>query len=446
MNPGLELQNIRTKRLNKNAIGSIAIKLSVMVIEIIKVSILLSYLSVEKYGVWLTIVSIVLWTHHFDFGLGTGLKYKLTEAIANCNFNKGKSLVSTAYVSMSIIMGLVYVLIFPIIISLNWCSILNTQCASNSELTYTVLSIFTVFILQFVLELICVVLAAYQRTAMSQVFKPIANIISLGIVLLASIFSSDSLIIASLAMTVPHLLMLLFASIYFYSKEYHNISPSIKFANKRYLKDIYSLGIKFFINQLTSLIVFATANFILSSIINPSEVSVYNTARTYYGIVVIFFTTLMVAATTPMTDAYVRGDISWVKGCMNKLYKIAYLGIIAELFIFTISDFAFNIWVGDRIIVPTSLAIAFVAYNILALFTQQYNHFLISVGKMNLNVIISCCKIVLFIPSAIYLVKLYGALGLVIATIIINTLPNLIFGGIQYKKIITNTATGIWNR
>ena len=65
---------------------------------------------------------------------------------------------------------------------------------------------------------------------------------------------------------------------------------------------------------------------------------------------------------------------------------------------------------------------------------------------MNLNVIISCFKIVLFIPIAIFLVRIFGTIGLVAATILINTIPNLVFGGIQAKRIITGTATGIWNK
>jgi hypothetical protein len=60
--------------------------------------------------------------------------------------------------------------------------------------------------------------------------------------------------------------------------------------------------------------------------------------------------------------------------------------------------------------------------------------------------IISIVKIITFIPTAIISIKWLGAKGLVLATIVINTLPNLIFGRIQYKKLISGTATGIWNR
>lgn len=441
-----DISAIRTKRLNRNAIGSIAVKLSTMLVEIVKVSILLSYLSVEKYGIWLTIVSIVLWSHHFDLGLGTGLKFKLTEAIAQNDSTRSKHLVSTAYASITIIMGAALLLLTPIVLAVDWSSMLNTPPTLNEELTYCVIIILAVFACQFILELITIVLKSYQRTAISEVFKPISNAISLGIIIVLGFFSHDSLILASLAMTIPYLAVLLAANIWYFTKQYRDIRPSLSFAKMSYVKDIYSLGLKFFANQFSALVVFSTANFLLSHTICPTEVSIYSTANTYYNIVVIFFTSIIVASSTPITDAYVRGDMTWIKDCMRKLFIIASMAILLELILFAVSSIAFSIWVGDKIIVPHTLAIAFVVYNILALYSQQYSLFLASVGKMNLNVIISCCKIILFIPVAVLLVKQFGAIGLVGATILINTIPNLVFGYIQTNKIISGTATGIWNR
>ncbi len=441
-----DISTIRTKRLNRNAIGSIAVKLSTMLVEIAKVSILLSYLSVEKYGIWLTIVSIVLWSHHFDLGLGTGLKFKLTEAIAQNDLTRSRHLVSTAYTSITIIMGATLLLLAPIVFAVDWSSLLNAPSGLNEELTYCVVLILAVFACQFILELITIVLKSYQRTAISEVFKPISNAISLVIIIILGLFSHDSLILASLAMTVPYLVVLLAANIWYFTKQYRDIRPLLSFAKMSYVKDIYSLGLKFFANQFSVLVVFSTANFLLSHTICPTEVSIYSTANTYYNIVVIFFTAIVVACNTPITDAYVRGDMAWIKRCMHKLFIIASMAIAIELLLFALSGFAFNIWVGDKIVVPNALAITFVIYNILALYSQQYSLFLASVGKMNLNVIISCCKIVLFIPVAILFVKEFGAIGLVGATIVINTIPNLVFGYIQTNKIISGTATGIWNK
>lgn len=436
----------RSQKLKRNVAWSTIIKVGQLLIELVKVPILLSYLDPEKYGVWLTIVSILLWIQQFDMGLGSGLKYKLTESIANGDVARGKSLVSTAYVSMGVIMIIVFVILSPIFGYFDWNSILNVHTIKNSELILTILSVFTFFVIQFVLDLISVVLKADQRAAMSDVFKPIASIISLVVVLSLSFFSTNSLLYASLAMAVPLVLVLLLANLYYFYKEYSRFRPSFKFFNKLLLKDIYSLGFKFFLGQLAALIVFASSNIMLSRLINPEEVTIYNVARTYFSLIIIFYTMILIPFSAATTEAYVRNDYDWIKKSMSKLNFVAVFLSFAMVVMFLFSKFAIGLWVGNKITIPYNLAIILALYGILSLFVSPYANFLGAVGKLNIQVYIAIFKIIVFIPAAVYLIELYGTVGLVIATILINTLVNLGFGIVQYKMIINRNAKGIWNK
>jgi len=436
----------RTQKLKRNVAWSTIIKFGQILIELAKVPILLTYLDTEKYGVWLTIVSILMWTHNFDLGLGSGLRYKLTESIAQDNDSRGRGLVSTAYFSMGLIMLLVFIVVAPILSSLNWNSILNVHTIENSELIITIVSIFLVFAVQFVLELISVVLKADQRAAISDVFKPVGSAISLLVIISLKFFSSNSLLYASLAMSVPFAVVLFIANMYYLSKDYSRFRPSFKFFDKKLLKDIYSLGVKYFLGQFAALVVFSSSNILLSNIINPEEVTTYNIARTYFGLVVIFYTIILVPFAAATTDAYVRKDIDWIKRSMKKLNLVALLASITIFIMLLASKFAIHLWVGDKVIVPYSLAIALTIYNIMSVFVSPYANFQGAVGKLNVRVYIAIFKIVTFIPAAIFLIKLWGAVGLVVAIIVINTLVNLIFGVIQYKKIINRTAKGIWDK
>lgn len=436
----------RTQKLKRNVAWSTIIKFGQILIELAKVPILLTYLDTEKYGVWLTIVSILMWTHNFDLGLGSGLRYKLTESIAQKNDSRGRGLVSTAYFSMGLIMLLVFIVVAPILSSLNWNSILNVHTIDNRELIITIVSIFLVFALQFVLELISVVLKADQRAAISDVFKPVGSVISLLVIISLKFFSSNSLLYASLAMSVPFAVVLLFANAYYFKKDYANFRPSLNLFDKSYLKDIYSLGVKYFLGQFAALVVFSSSNILLSNIIKPEEVTTYNIARTYFGLVVIFYTIILVPFAAATTDAYVRKDIDWIKRSMKELNLVALLASITIFIMLLVSKFAIHLWVGDKVIVPYSLAIALTIYNVMSVFVSPYANFQGAVGKLNVRVYIAIFKIVTFIPAAIFLIKLWGAVGLVVAIIVINTLVNLIFGLIQYRMIINNRAKGIWNR
>lgn len=436
----------RSQIVLRNAAGSLAIKVMSMTIDFAKVPVLLSFLDPSHYGVYITIVSIVAWTHRFDFGLGSGLRYKLTESIAMGDELLGKQLVSTAYLSMSAMMGLVLLICIPMSIFLNWSEVLNCNFIGLPELTISVCMVLAVFVVQFVLELISVVLQADQRAAISNIFKPLANLITIVVILILNYYAHNSLFLACLAMTIPIVIVLLGANIYFFSKRYKVLAPNLKDFRRERLKDIYSLGLKYFSSELSSLIVFSTASFLLSHYVNPLEAAVYNTAWTYFGVLVMFNAMVLTPMVAAVTDAYVKEEEIWIKNAFKKIRLYSLLLTIASLILLAVSQVAFHLWVGNKIIIPWNLSIIMTVFFICDIWSTPYRKFLGGIGKMNVSVILSFIKIVLFFPVAITLVKMCGSLGLVLSMLIVNSLPNLILGICQYHLIISHKAKGIWNK
>ena len=436
----------RSRIVVKNAAGSLTIKAMAMAIDFAKVPVLLSFLDSSHYGVYITIASIVAWTHQFDFGLGSGLRYKLTEAFSRQDEERGKQLVSTAYISMSAIMILLLLICIPVFLFLNWQGILNCDFIGPSELALCVCIVLAVFVVQFVLELISVVLQADQRAAISNVFKPLANLLTVVIVLILSRFFHNSLVLACLAMTIPLVVVLFVANTILFLKRYKTVAPSFKDFRFNCIRDIYSLGLKYFAGQLSTLVVFSSTSFLLSHFVNPEEAAVYNTAWTYFGVLVMFNSMVLTPLVAAVTDAFVKGEDRWIKNIYKKIRFYSWLLTIGSLFLLVISRFAFHIWVGDKIIVPWMLSIVMSAYFICNVWVTPYKNFLSGVGKMNVTVVISFIKIAIFFPVAISLIRLWQATGLVIAILLVNTLPNMVLGIYQYHLVINHKAKGIWNK
>ena len=443
---GQGAKNERSERMRKNAIGSVAIKFIAMLITFINVPVVLSFLSNELYGIWLTISSILLWTRHFDFGLSAGLRFRLTEALANKDYDGGKRLVSTAYISMSFLMLMVFVCSIPVVYSIDWNQLLNTYAVSNDELKITMLLGLLIFTSEFVLRLISTILKADQKTALSDIFAPLSSLVSLLLILIMGLFTNNSLLYACLAISVPNVIILLIFSIYYFRKEYKEIAPSISFFDKSKIRVIYSMGLKFFVGSLSSLVVFSTSSFIISHYVGPEDVAIYNTAKTYFGLIVVLSVTLREPLKPAITDAFVKGEMTWIRNTMNMMFKTSVLLSILSLFFFFFGDIAISIWTHNRISVPFILAISFTFYAILNVFAAPFNNFLAGIGKLDVNMIINVVKIIIFIPIAISLVKWKGSVGMVYAIILVNLLPMIVFGWIQYNAIINNRARGIWNK
>lgn len=436
----------RTQIVVRNAAGSFGIKAMSMVIDFAKVPVLLSFLDSSHYGVYITIASIVAWTHQFDFGLGSGLRYKLTEAISKQDEERGRQLVSTAYISMAAIMLMVLLICTPIIVSLDWANILNCGFIAASELVLCVCMVLAVFVVQFVLELISVVLQSDQKAAVSTIFKPLANLLTIVAVIVMRQFARNSLVLACLAMTVPIVVVLFLANTILFARRYKKIAPSFNDFRKERIRDIYSLGLKYFAGQFSSLVVFSTASFLLSHYVNPTETAVYNTAWTYFGVLVMFNSMVLTPLVAAVTDAYVKGEEAWIKNIYKKIRLYSMFLTAASLVLLAVSQIAFHLWVGDKIIVPWNLSIVMTIFFIVNIWNTPYINFLAGVGKMNVFVVASFCKIVIFFPVAIALIKLWGSVGLVTAILLINSLPNFIIGRFQFYLITQNKAKGIWNK
>ena len=436
----------RSQIVIKNAFWSVIIKILSIGVDFAKVPILLSFLDSERYGLYVTIASIVYWTHNFDFGLGAGLRYKLTAAISQNDFGYGKRLVSTAYYSMSAIMGGLLLLLLPIIAFLDWNSLLNTDIVANSELITCVSVVLVVFVIQFVLELITYVLQAYQKAAISSLFKPLANLATLIVVVLLKLFSHDSLLYACFAMTIPIVVVLIISNVVLYTNRCKEVSPEINHYDKQCLRDIYSLGLKFFVSQSANLIVFQSAAFLISHYVDPSEAAAYSIAFTYFGSLVMFNTMMLIPLSAAITDAYVKEDYTWLKNIIKRVNKVSMLLSILSLVALAISSIVFHYWIGESLNISWFLRITMSVYFILNIWTTPYSSFISGVGKMQVAMVSTIFKIILYIPIAIIMVKTIGTPGIMMSIILVNTLPNNILYTIQYKKIVNKTAIGIWNK
>jgi len=436
----------RSQNLKKNIAASFVLKAVSIILSLIKVPILLAYLNSEKYGVWLTIASILDWMSIFDLGLGHGFRNRFAEAIALNDQDKAKGLVSTAYTSMSGIMFSVFLIAVPIILGLNWGKILNTNLISEKELKITILMVTAVFAARFVLQLVTVMLKALQKPALSDVFLPVTNALILILIPILGHYIKNSLFWASAVIAIPPVLVLIIAHYLLFRKSYRIYKPSLRGSNKKYLKDIYSLGWKFFVGQICALILFSTANIILTQAVNPEEVTIYNIAYKYFSLPISYFMIIITPYWSAVTDAYYKDEFNWIKNNMRKILYIACTFCFVILGMLLVSKLAFHIWIQDRVKIPLRLSLTLTLYNIFVVFMSPFSMFLNGFGKLKLGTIVAPAKTVIFLPLAWYLSTLWGATGLVVALFIANILPNLYFEIRQYSLLVNQKAYGIWNK
>jgi O-antigen/teichoic acid export membrane protein len=451
------LQLLYNRFLNSGHSRSILVKKNIVALVIIKgVSVLnslllvplsISYLNPGNYGVWLTISSMLSMLGLLDIGLGNGLRNKFAEGKANNNTTEIKTYVSTAYVLLTVVMLLTVVVFFLINQYLDWQKILNASSIDSLTLRKTIVVVFVFFCAQMVVKLISSIFIADQKPFMAALINTTASVLTLASVYFLSETTSSSIYYMALMVGVINLIVPLAISIYYFSTIYKFCAPSLSAVNIKKSRGLLSIGLVFFLFQSTALIVVATDNIIISNLFGPEEVTPYNIAIKYFAPLTIVFTILSTPLWSAYTEAYEQKDFAWIRNITAKMMKI-WMGLLA-LFVpmVLLSPFIYHIWVGESIQVPLWLTFWTGVYILISSWNQIFTNFINGVSKIRLGFYLTIFTGLVNIPLCFFLADYckLGTTGIIIASSL-SLLPDIIFLPLQYKKIITQTARGIWSK
>ncbi len=435
----------RSINAKKNILVMFLIRGCSIAISLFLVPITINYVNPTRYGIWLTLSSVISWFGFFDIGFGNGLRNRFAEAIAKGEHELARIYVSTTYAILGIIIAVVLIIFFCINPFLNWTKILNTPADMAGELSILALIVFVFFCVQFVLKLITTVLTSNQQPAKASFFDFLGSLVSFLIIFILTKTTSGNLIYLGAAFSFTPVFILFVSSIWFYTHDYRKYAPSFKFVRFGYARNLMSLGIKFFIIQIAVVVLYQTSNIIIAQLFGPAQVTPYNIAYKYFSVIPMILGIIMMPLWSAFTEAWTKNDILWIKNTIKKLTLLWILISIGTLVMLAFSNPIYKLWVGEEIKVPIGLSAVMAAYVIINGWCGIFSHFLNGVGKIKLQLYSGLFGTLVNIPLAIFLGKRLGIAGVLLA-ICILAVTSAIWSPIQYNKIINNKAKGIWNK
>lgn len=433
----------RSVKAKKNILASFLIKGCNIAISLVLVPLTIHYVNPTQYGIWITLSSIIGWFAFFDIGFGNGLRNKFAEAIAHDDHEKARIYLSTTYAVLSIIIASVLALFFCINPFLNWPKILNTSQGMAGELSLLALIVFVFFCLQFLLQLITTIITANQQPAKASFFNFLGSILSLTVIFILTKTTSGNLIYLALGLGFTPIVVLSASSLWFYTHDYRKYAPAFRFVKFSYARSLMSLGVKFFIIQIAVVILYETSNLIIAQLFGPAEVTSYNVAYKYFGIIPMIMSIVMMPFWSAFTEAWVKKDIDWIKMTMTRLRRLWMLLIIITMAMLLGSQLVYKFWVGKDIFIPISISAAMASYVIINAWNGIHSQFVNGVGKIKMQLYVAIAGSLINIPLAIFLGNNLGIYGVVLSTTIISIMGAIV-SPIQYHKLINNTARGLW--
>lgn len=436
----------RSIKAKKNIIASIFIRGTSIGISLLLVPLTINYINPSGYGVWLTISSIIAWFSFFDIGLTQGLRNKFAEAKAKGDHHLAQIYVSTTYAILAIIFFLVWIVFLAVNQFLNWSDILNVSQNMRSEVSTLAVIVFTYFCLQFVFRVITTLIIADQQPAKSSLIDVLGQITSLIFIVILVKTTEGSLIKLGIALCVSPLLILVGANFYFFRGTFKKYKPQFSSIKFYYAKSLFNLGIVFFIIQVASIIQYQTANFIIAQNFGTVEVTNYNIAYRYFGILNMVFIIFVTPFWSASTEAYLKNDIQWIKNAIKKYQKLSILLGILGVLMLAFSNLIYELWLGKGTVnISFNISMWALFYYYVVMFGATYVYFLNGITALRIQFMASIVSPFIYVAMAVLLIQYYG-LGvhsLFIASIIAN-FNGLILAPLQYHMIINKNKKGIW--
>lgn len=431
----------------RNAAGLLLVRALSMLANLVTLRLGLDLLEADAYGVWLVLSSVAVWISFLDFGIGNGVRNMVAESISHLDPARTQSVVSTGYLivgGVSVFLSALTLLVSPLV---DWVGVLNAGGVHANGLQELATMTLIVFSLRLTASLILPILLGVSKAGLSGTIDATTSIVTLLGVALLNIWSVHSLFVLGILTSCISVLIPSIFSLAFYLGPHRSIRPRFSSLDAGLVRPLLRTGTKFFVINLAGLMVFASSNLVIVHLFGPHEVTQYNIAVRYFGVLSIGFSIFLTPFWSSFTDAYIKRDFEWIRQSIQRLRVYWVLLAALALMMLLMASHVYSIWLGDSMQIPFVLSGAVALYTIVATWNNVYAYFLNGVGIVHLQMLHAVLLVLIQIPLSLLFA---GVLGLGPAGVAVASCLGLFVGSvvqpIQYRKIIVGEAYGYWGR
>jgi O-antigen/teichoic acid export membrane protein len=413
----------RHRRALLTAMASVFAKAVSILVQFISVPLTIRYLGKERYGLWMTIGSLVSMLGFLDLGVGAGLVGALADADGKQDRGLARRYVTAAVVTLSAVAVVLLLIVGAASPWLPWPRILNvdapTVVRDGARATIVLL---VCFALGMPLSIVQRVQAGLQEGFASSLWASVASLLTLAGVLLAAHYQAGLawLVVATAGLPLVALLANA-AEVFLLRRPY--LRPKLSELDRAAVRRIMRQGLMFFVIQIAMVVGYNSDNIVINQILGPEQVTQFAVPMRLFGFIVV----LMQMALGPLWAAYgeaaARGDAAWVRRTFNRSLKLSILVSVAPaLFLLTFGKPIVQIWTRGEVTPSLALLIALASWAIVMSVCTAQAMFMNGLHVVRLQMI--CCSImaVVNIAVSIVLTKWIGVSGVAFGTVVAQTL------------------------
>lgn len=433
----------RDRRIVYSGISAILFRGVSLFVSMATVSLALGHLGKERYGLWLALTSVVALLPFADLGLGNGLVNLLARARAHDEIQKQRELVSSAFLTLTLIslaLGVVFSMLYQ---HVNWPRLFNVNGpTAMREAGPAFASLVLCFLAGFPILLGQKIHMACQEVFLANTWSSIGSLLGLlGLIvgIKANMGLPELVLLVGMGPLLAGLVNLVFIA-----RRRPELRPRLGSASGIAARRIMNVGSLFLILGIAGAVAYQSDNIIIARMMGPQHVPELAIPFKLFFIVPTLLGLALVSLWPAYGEAITRGDAQWIRKTLLRSIAVATtVNLASGGALLLVGPDLIQVWVGTTIEPTLLLMVGLAVWAIFSGISGPIAAFLNGANVLGFQVLTSLTMMTANIGLSIILVRSLGVAGPVFGSILAQLLFILIPCGWYIPRLLRRLDGGL---
>jgi O-antigen/teichoic acid export membrane protein len=415
----LKAASARRDRLAKiNGVAAAIARASQVGIWLLTVPLAIRYLGNERFGLWMTINSVMAMATFADFGLGNGVLNSISSAYGRENKEEIRRVISNGLAVLTLIAAVLFgffLFSYPFI---SWPDLFRvTSHEARAEAGRAVLVFAACFALNIPLGVIQRIQMGLQENYITSAWQLCGSLLGfVGAVI--GMHEHASLAVLLACITGAPVLASALNVLQFFAFRHRDLRPARGLISRATIAEIAHLGGLFFVLQIVVALAYSADNLIIARVGGAVNVPEYSIPQRMFSLISLLATMFLSPLWPAYGEAISRGDLKWVRNTLSRTLKFALAGsVLGSMLLLLLSHRLILCWIGPRIHPPFALLLGLAIWTVFDCCGNTVAMFLNGASVVRFQIIFASLFGIACLVTKVMLVRRFGIVALPWTTI-----------------------------
>lgn len=409
----------RNRRAALTGVASTLARVVQVGTSLITVPLTLRYLGNERFGLWMTISSVLAMASFADFGIGNGVLNTVAEAFGKDDMQGVRRVVSSGFAVLNAIAALLLLAFFAIYPLVNWADFFRVVSPTARSEAGPALAVFAVcFALNISMDVVQRVQLGLQQGYRYGLWQLCGSLLGFAGVL-GGIWLHVSLPVLVTAIAGAPVIATALNAVHFFGFVHPDLRPTRELVRGDVISQIARLGGLFFVLQVVAAVSYSADNLILARMLGAVNVPEYSIPQRMFAVIAMMSSMLVGPLWPAYGEAISRGDTGWVRRTLGRsLLLVLTASAAASGLLLVLSRWLIQWWVGSSIHPPFLLLAGIATWTVISCCGDALAMFMNGAAIVKPQLVVATVFGSVCLATKILFIRHFGVSGIPWATVV----------------------------